>query len=241
MVATLEEAFGPTLPRKKKCKQLPREYKGNPVKQLEKNFDYTDHSNVYNKTSFDSNTNINSNDIDITKNQWTYQKNLKERVVPPEETAIRNMPKVPYEMSGSGEPASGSYAAAPGAMEAQYMHPSDTKYFTPNEANSANISKYIDEPVSQGVPQRDPVTTRQVPVTTQQVKEEFGMGDITNRVSGFEDSIMKHIESLHDKINELSYTGGKDDLSNSFDVLLFIFVGIMFLFLFDMVHKLGKR
>ena len=141
---------------------------------------------------------------------------------------------VPIEMGATDEPSDGEYMYAPGSQaEKEFLNYSqgrgrdrgqDTEYLKYIQEQEGD---YIEEDEDQD--EYDP-------------KEPLieGMMDYQT----FERGVHRSIQDLTEKVNTLlsgstSSVGG-DPLSNTADVVLYVFTGIFFLFLFDMAFKMGK-
>ena len=229
MVATIEEAFGTRTLKKKKC--LKKET------SKPKQFEYYPQSNKYNKGEyFDDNTNINSNSVYQDPQYYPNQRKLSRNNVPNivlggEDEPIR-LAGIPIDMSGDGTPDDGEYAYAPGSeAEQEYRDYSGrpvrqrqpVQFGHQDDDGEENIQQYIeeDEPEQQGSLE--------------------GMIDYQS----FELGVKKSIQDLTNKVNALLNKKGSvvdgSPLSNGADVILYIFTGIFFLFLFDMAVKIGAR
>jgi len=229
MVATIEEAFGTRTLKKKKC--LKKET------AKPKQFEYYPQSNKYNKGEyFDDSTNINSNSVYQDPQYYPNQRKLSRNNVPNivlggEDEPIR-LAGIPIDMSGDGTPDDGEYAYAPGSeAEQEYRdysgrpvrqrQPVQFGHQDDDDDSEENIQQYIEED--------EPEQSLE------------GMIDYQS----FELGVKKSIQDLTNKVNALLNKKGSvvdgSPLSNGADVILYIFTGIFFLFLFDMAVKIGAR
>jgi hypothetical protein len=234
MVASLEEAFGiRSFKKKKSCK-----------KDFEKaGFKHYDNTNVYNQDKYyDDNTNINSNNVYQDRAYYPHRRPMKRNRIPKvlleqdNDNPIK-LGNVPIEMGAGDEPSDGDYAYAPGSQaENDYLNYSQGQ----GQGNNKEYLKYVEEQEGDYI-------------------EEGGEYDYDSKeplVEGmvdyqtFERGFQRSIEDLTTKVNSLlsgsagagasANTVNGDPLSNTADVVLYIFTGIFFLFLFDMAFKMGK-
>ena len=139
-------------------------------------------------------------------------------------------------MSGDGTPDDGEYAYAPGSEAEQ------------------EYRDYSGRPVRQRQPvqfgHQDGDEDDDSEENIQQYIEEEGpggRGSIEGMIDyqSFELGVKKSIQDLSNKVNALLNKKGSvvdgSPLSNGADVILYIFTGIFFLFLFDMAVKIGAR
>ena len=211
MVATLEEAFGTRTLRRKSCKK--------DLKDTDYRFNNS--SNVFHEKYFDDNVNINSNDIQYKPKSSHPSRNKIPRILLNDSAEPIKLANIPIDMSGEGTLDDGNYSLAPGsAAENQFFNPKSEL------SNPSNLNQYINEV---GEDEMEDEMDERV---------EEGMIDYQT----FEQGVKKSIEDLSNKINML--LSNRDSLtyplSNSADVILYIFTGIFFLFLFDMAVKIGK-
>jgi len=234
MVATIEEAFGTRTLKKKKC--LKKET------SKPKQFEYYPQSNKYNKGEyFDDNTNINSNSVYQDPQYYPNQRKLSRNNVPNivlggEDEPIK-LAGIPIDMSGDGTPDDGEYAYAPGSEAEQ-----EYRDYTGRPARPAR------QPVQFGHQEDDDDDDQHKEENIQQyIEEEGGQESLEGMIDyqSFELGVKKSIQDLTNKVNALlNKKGGLSDsspLSNGADVILYIFTGIFFLFLFDMAVKIGAR
>jgi hypothetical protein len=210
MVATLEEAFGTRTLRRKSCKKDLKET----------DYRFNNSTNVYHEKYFDDNVNINSNDIQYQPKSSHPSRNKIPRILLDNSSEPIKLANIPIDMSGTGTLDDGNYSLAPGSDAEQ-------QFFNPKRelSNPSKLNQYIDEVGEEMEDEMDgPI--------------EEGMIDYQT----FEQGVKKSIEDLSNKINML--LSNRDSLtyplSNSADVILYIFTGIFFLFLFDMAVKIGK-
>jgi len=236
MVASLQEAFGiRNFKKKKPCK-----------KDFQKvGFTHYDNTNVYNKgahfddTHFDDNTNVNSNSLydDNVYSNYTYKpkKPSRRNRIPQVLLEQSNdnpiqLGGVPIEMGAGEEPSDGDYSYAPGSQAEQEYNNYTGQ---PQQYNERPNEEYIQEQEPEEYSDDEEFT----PVSDNDTME--GMVDYQT----FEKGIQRSIKDLTDKVNKiLNGSSGvpQDSLSNTADVVLYIFTGIFFLLLFDMAFKLGK-
>jgi len=229
MVASLEEAFGiRSFKKKKSCR-----------KDFEKaGFSHHNATNVYNEDKFfDSNTNINSNDIYQDKNHYPHRRPMKRNRIPrvlleqDSDNPIK-LGGIPIEMGAAEQPSDGDFAYAPGgSAEKAYMDDS------PDRSENNDYSQYMEE---------DPgLYSDEYPAGEDQYDSGEQLVEGMVDYQTFERGVQRSIQDLSEKVNKLISGGSSngssgDPLSNSADVVLYIFTGIFFLFLFDMAFKIGK-
>jgi len=237
MVASLEEAFGiRSFKKKKSCK-----------KDFEKaGFKHYDNSNVYNQDKYyDDNTNINSNDVYQDRAYYPHRRPMKRNRIPKvlleqdNDNPIK-LGNVPIEMGAGNEPSDGDYAYAPGGQaEKDYLNYSQGQGQGQGQGqyNNKEYLKYVEEQEGEYIEEGD---------------DEYDYDSKEPLVEGmvdyqtFERGFQRSIEDLTTKVNSLlsgsagAGTVNGDPLSNTADVVLYIFTGIFFLFLFDMAFKMGK-
>ena len=233
MVASLDEAYGiRSFKKKKSCK-----------KDFEKaGFTHYDATNVYNDDKyFDDNTNINSNSIYQDRQQYPHRRPMKRNRIPrvlleqDDDNPIK-LADVPIEMGATDEPSDGEYMYAPGSQaEKEFLNYSQGRGRDRDRGQDTEYLKYIQEQEGDYI-EEDEDQDEYDP------KEPLieGMMDYQT----FERGVHRSIQDLTEKVNTLlsgstSSVGG-DPLSNTADVVLYVFTGIFFLFLFDMAFKMGK-
>ena len=229
MVATIEEAFGTRTLKKKKC--LKKET------SKPKQFEYYPQSNKYNKGEYyDDNTNINSNSVYQDPQYYPNQRKLSRNNVPNivlggEDEPIR-LAGIPIDMSGDGTPDDGEYAYAPGSEAEQ-----EYRDYTGRPARQR-------QPVQFGHQEGDGDSEENIQQYIEEDEPEQSLEGMIDYQS-FELGVKKSIQDLTNKVNALLNKKGSvvdgSPLSNGADVILYIFTGIFFLFLFDMAVKIGAR
>ena len=229
MVASLEEAFGiKSFKKKKVCK-----------KDFQKvGFTHYNNSNVYNKDKyFNDNTNINSNDVYQDREYYPRNRPMNRNKIPKilleqsNDNPIR-LANVPIEMGAGDEPSDGDYQYAPGSeAEKEYLNYSPEKQNT----NNKEYLQYIEE--------QDADFIEEDNTNDYDSKETLIEGMVDYQT--FERGVQRSIQDLTEKVNKLLngnnvIQNSNDYLSNSADIVLYIFTGVFFLLLFDMAFKLGK-
>lgn len=222
MVASLEEAFGTKTLKPKKTKV--------------KSFNHYVGENINDAGRyFDDNTFKISNDLYKDPQYLPYKKFLKRNNLPTNillgdsEEPVR-VEKVPTDMSGTGQLAfpadiqENYHAAAPGSQQEHDFinrrNEEQTRIIQANTYTEEDMEEYEREAFENNYPVE-------------------GMIDYQS----FEQDIQKSIRDLTEKVNSLlngKTSIGGSPLSNGMDVLLYIFTGIFFLFMFDLAVKLGK-
>jgi len=226
MVASLEEAFGiRSFKKKKSCK-----------KNFQKaGFTHYNPTNVYDKDKyFDDNTNINSNNVD---HYLHHRKPLTRNRIPrvlleqDNDNPIK-LGELPIEMGAGDEPSDGEYMYAPGS-QAENEYQNYSQDLPVQQDPEKEYLQYIQEQEGDFIEEEN-----------EDIKEPL----IENMVDyqTFERGIQKSIQDLTEKVNKLicgskeGFYGNSDPLSNTADVVLYVFTGIFFLFLFDIAFRLGK-